>query len=441
MIAKQRTVQKKYTLRKFIGDIHLWLGIASGLILFIVCLTGTIYTFKDEITRFLNREVYHVVPKAGQQLIPVDQLIAQISRETKSRVTAVTIPNNPQEAWTFATQPVKIKKELAKKPRQDRKEGKSGEGKAGGHGRNRGTNYLVNPYTGEIQGTTQHASSQFFLIMMQAHRWLLIEGGVGKMIVGVATLIFLILEISGLVLWAPAKWKQMKKWKMWKPGFTIKTSNWKRFNHDLHNTLGFYSFILLTIMALTGLCWSFEWYRDGVSNVMGAKVFGGRNEKFPGSELKGQNRRSLEIADYIALANAQLSYKGDVRISLPADEAASAVVYKNKTGFFAPAATDKVVIDQYSGELIKVDRFGDKPLNERIVASIKPLHLGDIYGTFSKILYFIGCLIATSLPVTGTIIWINKLKKKSKKTSAKKNLDQPVEFKTRVRDMRIEIEE
>lgn len=438
MIAKQTTKQR-YTVRKFIGDIHLWLGIASGLVLFVVCLTGTIYTFKDEITQFLNRDVYQVVPKAGQQLIPVDKLTAQISKETKSRVTAVTIPVDPQEAWTFATQATKTKKEPREKQRQDRKEGKGGERKGGGHGHNRGTSYLVNPYTGEIQGTTQHASGPFFLFMMQAHRWLLIEGGVGKMIVGIATLIFLILEVSGLVLWAPAKWKQLKKWKMWKPGFTIKTSNWKRFNHDLHNTLGFYSFILLTIMALTGLCWSFEWYRDGVSNLMGAKVFGGRGEKFPGSVVNQQNHKTLGMQDYIKLANKQFPYDGNVRLTLPADEAASAVVYKSKTGFFAPVAADKVVIDQYSGALIKVDRFGDKPLNERIVASIKPLHLGDVYGTFSKILYFIACLIATSLPVTGTIIWINKLKKKAKKKVVKKDTWQKDKFKPVANDMRVEL--
>lgn len=58
--------------------------------------------------------------------------------------------------------------------------------------------------------------------------------------------------------------------------------------------------------------------------------------------------------------------------------------------------------------------FSDKPLNEQIVSLIKPLHLGSVCGIFSKILYFIACLVATSLPVTGTLIWINKLRKKKK---------------------------
>ncbi|MNE89178.1 hypothetical protein D3C80_1865660 [compost metagenome] len=93
---------------------------------------------------------------------------------------------------------------------------------------------------------------------------------------------------------------------------------------------------------------------------------------------------------------------------------------KNKTGFFAPSAGDKVLLDQYNASVLKVEVFKDKPFNERVSGSIKALHLGDVYGLFTKIIYFFACLIATSLPITGTIIWLNKLKKKNK--SKKKNL-------------------
>ena len=59
--------------------------------------------------------------------------------------------------------------------------------------------------------------------------------------------------------------------------------------------------------------------------------------------------------------------------------------------------------------------FKDKPLNVQFASLIKPIHTGEIFGNFSKIIYFLACLIATSLPLTGTIIWLNKLKKKKKK--------------------------
>jgi uncharacterized iron-regulated membrane protein len=91
------------------------------------------------------------------------------------------------------------------------------------------------------------------------------------------------------------------------------------------------------------------------------------------------------------------------------------MVSKTKTGFFAPAAGDRLTIDRYTGQILKTEIFKDKPFNERVAGSIKAIHVGNVYGTFTKIIYFIACLIATSLPVTGTMIWLNKLKKKRRR--------------------------
>jgi len=71
-------------------------------------------------------------------------------------------------------------------------------------------------------------------------------------------------------------------------------------------------------------------------------------------------------------------------------------------------------MDQYSGKIVKTEIFKDKPFKERVAGSIKAIHVGNVYGTFTKIIYFLACLIATSLPVTGTMIWLNKMKKKGK---------------------------
>jgi uncharacterized iron-regulated membrane protein len=64
--------------------------------------------------------------------------------------------------------------------------------------------------------------------------------------------------------------------------------------------------------------------------------------------------------------------------------------------------------------------FSEKPFNVQIASLIKPIHTGEIFGTFSKIIYFLACLIATSLPITGTLIWLNKMKKGSKKKKVKR---------------------
>jgi uncharacterized iron-regulated membrane protein len=124
------------------------------------------------------------------------------------------------------------------------------------------------------------------------------------------------------------------------------------------------------------------------------------------------------VSDYIAAVHAALPYSGDFTLNLPADSTSVVMVSKTRIGFFAPVAADRISLDQYTAGMVSSDIFRDKPLNERIAGSIKAIHVGDVYGKFTKTLYFLACLVATSLPVTGTMIWINKLRKKEKKARA-----------------------
>ncbi len=384
--------RRTFSARKLFNDIHLWMGIGSGLILFVVCLTGTIYTFREEIEQLIEPEKYKVeVPESGGAMA-AEAIINQLQQEPGGIISSITIPYAENQSYK-----VSIK--------QSEEEG-------------RGTTYFVNPYTAEVLGTTDSPASEFFSTVFKLHRWLLLESAIGRPIVGVATIIFVFLIFSGWILWLPKKLKNIRQ------GLKIKTSaNWKRINHDLHNTLGFYASVLLLVMALTGLCWSFEWYREGLGNVLGTKVFGGKGDvESPNSTVPSENAIPLSVAELIRISDGVLNYEGDYQISLPADSAAVVNISKNKTSFFAPASSDKLQLDQYSGEVLASDIFAEKPLNERVAASIKPLHMGYVYGTFSKILYFIACLVATSLPVTGTIIWINKMKKKNKKKEKQKAL-------------------
>jgi len=385
-MAKQKSTWQK--VRKLFNDIHLWLGIAAAIILFIVCLTGTIYTFRTEIEESIASEKFFVdVPENGQRLSP-DELVAITKNEFPGHeVTALTVPANEARSYR-----VYVRKE----------------------GERRGKRYLINPYNGEVLGDTSTSSSEFFSTMFRLHRWLSLDTSIGRPIVGWATVIFVFLCITGIVIWVP------QKVKAWKQGLKIKWSgNWKRINHDLHNALGFYSVIFLLIMGLTGLQWSFDWYRTGLYNFLGVdRSRSNQEEVKPEVDYSGLTPISLEAT--IAKADEELDYDGNYSISIPNAEANSISITKSKVGFFAPSGSDRITLNKYTAEVEKKDIFSERPFNERVGSSIKALHMGYVFGTFSKIIYFITCLIATSLPVTGTIIWVNKLKKKK----AKKKKDQ-----------------
>ena len=372
---------KKYTLRNLINDIHLWLGIGSGIILFLVCLSGTILTFEEEIKNLFAQDFK--VAHSNENRLSLEQLSESLSKE--GTVTSVTLPIETEEPLQFT---------VKTSPKE-----------------RRGTTYFVDPYSGEYQQKQKSHLDGFFLSMFKMHRWLLMDISIGRPIVGIATIIFLFLSISGIVLWFPKK----MRWKNFKPGFKIKFSaNWKRINHDLHNTLGFYACIFLVIMSLTGLFWSFEWYRDAGSEVLGTKVFGNRSGGPKFTSALSPNVAAKSFEEILEISANELDYKGEVSLSIPSTDKDVFTITKNKADSWSPVIKDKLVLDR-DGTLLQKDLFSNKPLNVQIASLIKPLHTGTIFGTFSKLIYFFACLIATTLPITGTLIWINKLKAKKKK--------------------------
>lgn len=373
--------KKNYSLRAFINDVHLWLGLGSGIILFLVCFSGTILTFEDEI-KDLFAEDFTV--EGGDEKLSIEQLISVL--ESEGMVSSVTVPAKDGEAYEFS---------VKESPEQ-----------------RRGTTYYVNPYSAEFSKKRESSLDGFFFSMFKLHRWLLLDSSIGRPIVGVATIIFLILSITGIVLWFP---KKKINWKTLKPGFKIKFSaRWKRINHDLHNTLGFYVCIFLVIMSLTGLCWSFQWYRDLGSEVMGAQIFGGRGGPRVESEAQIDEDEMISIAAIEKITAQELNYEGKTSISFPSGDKGVYSIRKYESAKLSPLIADNLIVDR-DGKVLKKEVFNDKPINLRIASLIKPLHTGSIYGGFSKLLYFLACLIATSLPITGTFIWIHKMKKKPKK--------------------------
>lgn len=367
-------------LRNAFRTVHLWLGLGSGIVIFVVCLSGTVYTFRAEIERWLEPEKFYAKHPGASQLMSADSMITLIEKKYQGTVSSLSVPAGNDMNWQVSV--------------------KKGKGKP--------KTYFVNPYNGEVAGEQGGSTSDFFSTVMKLHRWLLMEQSTGRVIVGTATIIMFFMLLTGLILWFPAQLRYIKQ------GLKIKFSgNWKRLNHDLHNVLGFYAFLVLMIMTLTGLCWSFEWYRNGASNVLGAQVFKGRGEKPLKSQSTGRTQEAT-IANLLLQANTLFPYDGGSRVTIPEEEGDALTVVKSATGFFAVAGADKAQFDYFTGKPLKVERFSDKALNVQVASSIKLLHTGEMFGTASKIIYFLACLIATSLPVTGTFIWINKFRKKKK---------------------------
>ena len=228
-------------MRKLFRSIHLWLSLPLGLIISVICLSGASLVFERDITQALQRKLYNVTPPSeGAEPLASSELEAAVRTWAADSLTlnAVRLQDSPRKA-ALVTFRETGKRQLC-----------------------------VDPYTGEVKGWAK--SYEFFRTMRQLHRWLLDppaskgEKSVGKVIVGVTTLTMTLILISGLIIWIPKNRKALKN------RLSIScTKGWKRFLYDSHVSIGFYCTLLLLLMALTGLTWSFGWYREAAYSLTG----------------------------------------------------------------------------------------------------------------------------------------------------------------------------
>lgn len=379
----------------FWRNIHLWLGLAAGLIFFVECLSGTLLVFEDEITEMAYPARYFVSHEKRAAL-ELDSLTAVVKRELpKATITGVKVYNDPSRTVEINVSSGRGDKKVAKSV--------PGKGKKGG---GKKQVLFLNPYTSEITAKQDPSEKTFFKLMLEIHQTLM-AGETGKTILGISTFVVFVILITGVILWFPKKNKQLKA------RLKIKTDgSWKRINHDLHIVLGFYCTVFIFIFLLTSLCWSFKWANAALYTITGSKP--GLPEK-PSSTSAPQDNAAISYQQALYSGQEQFKKAPYWTIAMPDDKDGSVTVTSASLDALHRNGFDNVSLDQRTGEILQVTRLKDLPGGWQLRRYMKPIHTGAIGGLPTKFLAFFVCLISASFPVTGTILWLNRIRKKKKK--------------------------
>lgn len=380
--------------------LHLWLGLASGVVVVIISITGCLFVFQKEISEVIYKDILFVKPQSTPMLPPsVLQEKAQAALGKDHPVTYMTFYREPDRAWEFMCY-------------------KEGDDKAitvfGA------TDYygsaFVNPYTGAVTGVHDY-KTDFFVIVKYIHWSLLLHHPVGEWIIGWSTLIFVILLITGLILWWPKKWTKKAR----EQSFKIKWSgNFKRVNYDLHNVLGFYSMLIALVLAFTGMVWAFKWFEATVYVIASRSVTPPEFKAFKSDSLQLVSTNGLDVAyNYII---KEIPGTRRVGASAPAPDATAPLYMSAYFGKETYYDRDDFQFDKYSGKVLDHGTPAQKNAGERLIGMNYDIHVGAIAGLPGKILAFVISLICASLPVTGFLVWLNKGKKKKAKAEKKQAL-------------------
>jgi len=383
-------MRRRRTFKYWIGQLHLWLGLASGLVVLIVSLTGCLFVFQKEISEAMHEEWFFVRSSgvAGATL-PLGELKEKAAAVLGSDrpVSNIITWSRPDRTWEFMAY----------------KENDSALTYFGE------IEYFqsvyINPYTGAVTGVRDY-KTDFFNVVKYIHWSLLLSTRYGQPIVGWSTLVFVVLLVTGLVLWWPRRWTKALRDR----SFRIKwKASFKRVNYDLHNVPGFYSLLPALVIALTGLVFSFRWvggffYFVAAGTTAQPQVAASRSDT-----------TLLVTADPLerALGEARLRLPSAARYMVSRTAGREGVVYLyaywGKEVYYD---YDVLQFDQYSGALLHHRPDREKNAGEKLVGMNYDIHVGAIAGLTGKIIAFIASLVCASLPVTGFLIWWGKKYKK-----------------------------
>ena len=361
-------------MKKALRNIHLWLSAPLGLVIAVVCFTGAMLVFEQEIVSVTHRNLLFVDDASGRPL-PLGELMARAGQSLPhgAKATGVSISSDPRRAYRVnLSEP-------------------------------RGAALVIDQYTGRVRGVYERPA--FFRAMFGLHRWLMDsprsrgDTSWGKVVVGVAVAMFVLALLSGVAVWWPRRGQSLRR------ALTVTARHGShRLWHSLHCTGGMYAVMLLLAMSLTGLTWSFRWY-----NAAFYKLFGVENTGRGGhSPAKAEREGSRGYASWQAALDGAKTICPDFRqITV-----SHGTLKVSSARYGNTRATDTYTFCPSTGRLLEAKLYAEAARQSKIRGWIYSVHVGSFGGLPTRLLWFVAALLGALLPLTGYYLWYRRTRRR-----------------------------
>jgi sulfite reductase (NADPH) flavoprotein alpha-component len=368
--------------RQIFFQIHWFLGITAGLVLAVMGVSGAMLSYEDAIMRLLSPGVVTVAPSDAPRLSP-DALIARASAQRGGlAITSLTIESEPDRAPSVWFAP---------------------KAKPGGK-KGRGEISYVDPYTGKLLG--KPTGQDVFRFVTSLHRWLALPGngdGIGRQITGFSAIALIYFALSGLYLRWPRKPLDWRAWLVldWR-------MSGRNLYRALHAVIGGWVLAFYLLSALTGLWWSYDWYRQGVLYTLTGEA--GREEKAEDGKPDASAQPALAPA-WQGFLRASGGRFDNVRITIPTGD--KPVTFRALTaGARHDRMTDDYRIDGATGDVVKADLYARRSWGKTITTSMLEIHRGMFFGEIGRIALLITSLTMPLFTITGFLLYFARRRKK-----------------------------
>lgn len=349
-------------MRRLLVRLHLWVGVASGLYIFVVCLTGAALVFRLDLQRARNPHLF--TPRASGLLADPVTVMERVSRAYPDhRLSGVEAPTSRRPTYlAYVT---------------------------------RGREFvtvLIDPVSVEILGELPNDP---LVASVQRLHFDLMAGRTGRTVNGIGALCILVMCASGCVIWWPGRTHVMR-------GFLVDVRrDTKRVIWEFHRAMGIWSVAFLALFALTGLSLVFPApFRNAVNAI--SPITGTRA---PSSSPAAADAVPPTWASLIARARQERPGQHVARVIAPAnDRAAFLVQFSSRSPTPAGSDLSSVYFDQYSGAILTAAQ-PTRTAGDLVVAWTVPLHVGAFGGEPLRWIWFAFGLAPPLLFATGMTMW------------------------------------
>jgi len=369
--------------RSTIFWIHLVCGVAAGLVVLLMSVTGVLLTYERQILAWADRTAYPA-PAPDAKRLPLEELVAAAKlHRPELKPTTITLRNEPDA-------PVMLS--------------------AG-----RGGSVLVDPYSGAVRDLGAAGLRSFFAAVTGWHRWFNATGenrAAARAITGASNLAFLFLILSGMYLWLP----RVFKWAAFKArlAFNGKAATSKARDFNWHHVFGIWSAIPLAVVVATAVVFSYPWANDLVYRAAGDQPprAGGGPPTQAEPAVVTEDGTAIDRLGYDALL-ARAAAHGEWRaltLNIPASPDAPAVRIGIDEGSGGqPQRRHTLTLDAATGAVASYAPFSSQPAGQKARSWIRFLHTGEALGLVGQTVAGLVSLTSIVMVWTGLALAYRRL--------------------------------
>ncbi|AXI04133.1 PepSY-associated TM helix domain-containing protein [Aquirhabdus parva] len=389
----------KGRVRRLFKTLHLSIALVFGVIFVLLGLTGTVIAWLPELDRALNPELlvasqpesgdestlpFRVTPQRVQQII--DTLSQQPSYGKPSQLT---LPETADDVYVVSYK-IPTEKGTSDLFRSDVTR-----------------QVMIDPKTDEIKGERLWgqaglSKTQLMPTIFYLHRYLLL-GITGKTISGITACAFLIMAITGLILWFPrAEFSALCA------AFRIHyAGSMARLQVSAHRVLGFFAAPVLIVLAFSGLYFNQpDWTLPVVKRVMTVS----KNDKVTNYPVS-KEAAMLTVAEAMQYAQDRYPTARLSRIVLPKKSSDPYEIRaRQPTEIQENDGATRIKIDAYSGQILQVRDPLRGTSGDVFLSWMFPLHSGEAFGLLGRVFISLFGLMPLFFAVTGWLMWHRKRK-------------------------------